>query len=128
MRRIGLRTLYISGLILMASILLVLGVLGFFADNNKSVAWGIGAMMVVVNFGYNVSVGPGNYAIVGIVPAGRVRAKTIVLARNVYNISGLVWNTITPRMIAEDQWNWGSRGALFYLGTALISIVWCYFR
>lgn len=127
MNKMGLRTLYIFGLVFMATCLLIIGVLGFFEDR-AGAAWGIGAMMVVLNFAYNVSIGPCNYAIVGIVPAGRVRAKTIVLARNVYNISGLVWNTITPRMIAEDAFNWGARGALLYLGTNIISMVWCWFR
>lgn len=127
MANMGLRTTYMFGLVFMATCLLLIGVLGFF-ETHAGVPWGIGAMMVVLNFAYNTSIGPCNYAIVGIVPAGRVRAKTIVLARNVYNVTGLLWNSITPRMIADDAWNWGARGALLYLGTNLIALVWCYFR
>ena len=92
----GLRTLYIFGLMLMAAILLIIGILGFF-QHSLAVAWAIGAIMVVVNLAYNISIGPACYSIVAIVPAGRVRGKTIVLARNTYNIVGLIANTITPR-------------------------------
>lgn len=91
----GLRTLYISGLSLMAFILLILGILGFF-ENEPGIAWAIGGVMIMVNLAYNISIGPACYSIVGIVPSGRVRGKTIVLARNTYNLVGLVANTITP--------------------------------
>jgi hypothetical protein len=36
--------------------------------------------------------------------------------------------TITRRMIAWDEWKRGARGALLYLGAAVLSIVYCYSR
>ena len=36
--------------------------------------------------------------------------------------------TTTLVTYLADAWNWGARGALLYMGTAIISIVWCYFR
>lgn len=31
-------------------------------------------------------------------------------------------------MISSTAWDWGARGALFYMGTCILATVWCYFR
>lgn len=41
----------------MAGILGVIGILGIFSGN-PNVAYGIGSLMILLNFGYNISVGP----------------------------------------------------------------------
>ena len=41
----------------MAAILGVIGILGFF-PNNSGAAYGIGSLLILLNFGYNISVGP----------------------------------------------------------------------
>jgi hypothetical protein len=51
-----------------------------------------------------------------------------VLARNAYNITGIITNTITPRMISPLAWGWGARCGLFWFGTCVLSWIWCLFR
>jgi len=55
--RFGRRTVYIAGQVFMAGILGVIGILGIFSGN-PNVAYGIGSLMILLNFGYNISVGP----------------------------------------------------------------------
>lgn len=59
-------------------------------------------------------------------PSGRLRSKTIVIARLAYNISGLIWNTLIPRMV--QSWGWGAKTGLFGAGTAFLCFVYCWFR
>ena len=41
----------------MALALGIIGILGFF-PNNKGAIWGLGALLIVLNFIYNITVGP----------------------------------------------------------------------
>lgn len=45
-----------------------------------------------------------------------------------FQLIGFLTNAITPRMISSTAWNWGARGALFYMGTCVLATLWCYFR
>jgi SP family general alpha glucoside:H+ symporter-like MFS transporter len=55
--RYGRRTVYIAGQLFMGGILGVIGILGIFSKN-PNVAYGIGSLLILLNFGYNISVGP----------------------------------------------------------------------
>jgi hypothetical protein len=55
--RYGRRTVYIGGQVFMGGILGVIGILGIFKGNTNA-AYGIGSLMILLNFGYNISVGP----------------------------------------------------------------------
>ena len=61
-------------------------------------------------------------------PATRVRQQSVVLARAVYLIVGVVIQQLVPRMLSPQEWNWGGRLGLFFLGTNLLSFAYCYFR
>jgi hypothetical protein len=58
---------------------------------------------------YNVTVGPICYAIVAEIPSTRLRQKTVVLARNFYNLASIVGNVLTPRMLNPGAWNCESK-------------------
>lgn len=75
------------------------------------------------------SVGPVVYTIVSEVPSTRLRAKTIVLARNAYNIINLAFvNVISYRQFNQDAWNWGPKACFFWAGINLIMNTYLYFR
>lgn len=126
MDHFGRRTIYTSGGVISCFVLALIGGLGF--GSGTSISWAIGSLLIAFAFFYNCTIGPVCYSIVSEIPSGRLRAKTIVLARLSYNLTGLVTNTITPRMLTPDAWNWGARGALFYLGTCALVTLWCFFR
>lgn len=68
------------------------------------------------------------YTIVAELPSTRVRPQSIVLARITYILSGVVCQQLAPRMLSAEAWGWGGRCGLFWLGTNIISMVYCYFR
>lgn len=124
LNRIGRRTIYTGGIALMSLVCLVIGILGFF--ENTSLA--VGSLLIFLNFSYNISIGPVCYCIVAEVSSARLRPIAVVLSRISYNLMGLVCNTITPRMIQPTAWGWGAKCGLFWMGTGIVSILYCYFR
>jgi MFS transporter, SP family, general alpha glucoside:H+ symporter len=127
MDRVGRKTLYTSGGFISCAILAIIGTLGS-VTQTTAVAWATGSLFIAFAFLYNCTIGPTCYAIVSEIPSGRLRAKTIVLARLTYNLTGLVTNTITPKMLNPDAWNWGAKGAFLYLGTCFLLSVYFFFR
>lgn len=128
MPRVGRRTLYIWGQVLMCSLLLIIGFLGIVPTGNTGAQWAIGAMLLVFALTYNCTVGPVCYCLVAEIPSTRLRQKTVVLARNFYNIASIIGNIITPRMLNPTAWNWGAKSAFFWAGTCFLCLVYCYFR
>lgn len=128
MPRVGRRTLYVWGLVIMLAILLIIGFLGIAPPGNTSVQWAIGAMLIIFTFVYDASVGPVCYCLVAEIPSSRLRQKTVVLARNWYNIGSIIGNIMTPRMLNPSAWNWGAKSAFFWAGTCALCLVWTYFR
>jgi SP family general alpha glucoside:H+ symporter-like MFS transporter len=58
------------------------------------------------------SVGPVVYTIVSELPSTRLRAKTIALAGNAYNIINLAFvNIISYRQFNQDAWNWSPKAS-----------------
>ncbi|KAI5201300.1 sugar porter family MFS transporter [Aureobasidium subglaciale] len=128
MMKFGRRTLYLWGQIAMASILMIVGLLGIAPASAAGAHWGIGAMILIYTFIYDMTVGPVCYSLVAEIPSTRLRNKTVVLARNLYNITGVVANILTPHMLNPDAWNWGAKAGFFWAGTGALCAVWTYFR
>jgi SP family general alpha glucoside:H+ symporter-like MFS transporter len=126
--RVGRRTLYIFGDFAMVILLVIIGGLGVIDQGNVGAQWGIGAMLLIFACTYNVTVGPICYAIVAEIPSTRLRQKTVVLARNFYNLASIVGNVLTPRMLNPGAWNWGAKAGFFYAGTCFVCFLWAFFR
>ncbi|KAJ9110617.1 hypothetical protein QFC19_001446 [Naganishia cerealis] len=126
MARYGRATIYMAGLVGMLVCLIITGGLG--CMNSTSGATGVGVLLVIQTLINMTTIGPVCYPIVAETPSGRLRAKTITIGRIVYNITGIVTNSITPRMISTTSWNWGAKSAFFYAGTNFLCLVWCWFR
>ena len=126
--RVGRRTLYVYGDIAMVILLVVIGGLGIIDKAHVGAQWGIGAMLLLFAAAYNCTVGPVCYAIVAEIPSTRLRQKTVVLARNFYNIASIIGNVLTPRMLNPGAWNWGAKSGFFYAGTCFCCLLWAFFR
>lgn len=127
MTRFGRRTLYIWGMVGMTITLLICGFLGI-PQGNKGAEWGISVMILLYTFVYDASVGPVCYSLVAELPSTRLRNKTVVLARNFYNISGIVANVLSTHMLNPGEWNWGAKTAFFWAASCALCIVWAFFR
>ena len=58
MLKLGRRTLYLAGQIVMALLLLIVGFLGIAPSSANGTQWGIGAMILIYTFVYDMTVGP----------------------------------------------------------------------
>ena len=127
-QHIGRRTLYVVGDLVMVGLLCIIGGLGTIHKGNVSAQWGIGSMLLLFAAAYNCTVGPVCYSIVAEIPSTRLRQKTVVLARNFYNLGSIINNVITPRMLNPGAWNWGAKSGFFYAGTCFCCFLWALFR
>ncbi|KAK0763395.1 hypothetical protein N5P37_002772 [Trichoderma harzianum] len=127
MPHFGRRTLYLWGQILMFTILVTVGVLGI-PKLNSGISWATGALILILTFAYDLTVGPVCYSLVAELPSNRLRIKTVALSRNSYLASGFVTSTLQARLINPTAWNWRGKAAFLWAGTNLVGIVWTYFR
>jgi SP family general alpha glucoside:H+ symporter-like MFS transporter len=124
----GRRTLYFGGQAILLAILLVIGFTSLAGDSNSAASWAIGSMLLIYTFVYDSTVGPVCYSLVAELTSTRLRTKSVVLARNMYNITGISTNILTPRMLNPTAWNWGAKSAFFWAGTCFLCALWTFFR
>ncbi|KAK0952856.1 hypothetical protein LTR91_024174 [Friedmanniomyces endolithicus] len=92
----------------MTGIVISLLLVGFIslAPVTSGSSWAIGAFLLIFTFIYDSTVGPLTYVIVPETPSSRLRHKTVVLARNAYNITCIWTGVLTPYMLNTTAWNW----------------------
>jgi SP family general alpha glucoside:H+ symporter-like MFS transporter len=128
MRYFGRRTLYVLGLSILTVLLFIIGFLALGPKSNTAFGWAIGSLLLIFTFVYDFSVGPAAYSLVPEVASSRMRTKSTVFARNVYNVVGIVNGVITPFMLNPTAWDWGAKTGFFWGGICFLSLVWTYFR
>ncbi|KAF6832723.1 MFS maltose permease [Colletotrichum plurivorum] len=128
MKHFGRRTLYLSGQAIMSVVLMSIGFASLAGRENVSAQWAIGSLLLVYTFFYDCTVGPVCYSLVSELPSTRLKTKTVVLARNLYNVMGIGTNILTPKMLNPSAWNWGAKSGFFWSGTCFLCFVWTYFR
>ncbi|KAJ6029622.1 hypothetical protein N7460_004200 [Penicillium canescens] len=111
-------------------VLMTYFVIGFvsIAPSTSAISWATGSMLLVYTFIYDSTVGPVCFSLVSEMPSSRLRTKSIVLARNVYNILNLVTGIIIPYMLNVDAWNWRGKSGFFWGALCIICLVWSFFR
>ncbi|RLV90777.1 Maltose permease MAL61 [Spathaspora sp. JA1] len=125
-RKAGRFQIYFYGLCCMSAILLVVGGLG--VSGSKGASWGVGSMLLIYTFTYDLTIGPLCYCIVAEIPSARLRARTVMLARNLYNLANIIVAIITPYMLNPTEWNWKAKTGFLWAGFAILSCVWVYFE
>lgn len=125
--RFGRRTIYLTGITTLTVVLLVVGITAA-SSTAPPALWVQAAFTVFWLFVYSLTIGPITYAIISETSAIRLRAQTVCLARNSYNITNIISNVLEPYMINPTEWNWKGKTAFFWAGTAALTTVWTYFR
>lgn len=123
----GRRTIYLSGISGLTSVLLLIGIISV-STHNEAGLWAQASLCLIWQLFYSLSVGPICYAIISETSAVRLRAKTVVLARNTYNIVTVVAAVLEPYMMNPTEWNWKGKTAFFWAGSAALVVVWTFFR
>lgn len=89
-----------GGMASMFICLVIIGGLGWAHGNSAQLA--IGILLVICTLFNMITVGPACYPIVAETPSGRLRYKTVIIGRFVYNITGIIKNVLTPRMLSAQ--------------------------
>jgi SP family general alpha glucoside:H+ symporter-like MFS transporter len=127
MSYVGRRALYVNGLAILCVLLFVIGFISI-PKASTATSWATGSMLLVYTFFYDSSVGPVCYSLVSEIPTTRLRIKTVVLARNLYNCLSILNGVIIPYMLNVDAWNWKGKAGFFWGGFCLVCVLWAYFR
>lgn len=128
MGRAGRRKIYLSGQVAMMVALFAIGFTSLAGRSNVGAQWTIGSLLLVYTFIYDCTVGPVCYTLVAELPSSRLRTKSVVLARNIYNLVSIVATIITPPMLNPTAWGWGAKSGFFWAGTCFVCFLWTFFR
>ncbi|KAI0410732.1 MFS maltose permease MalP [Xylaria grammica] len=121
----GRRTLFISGLLALAIILSVIGFLAV-GGEGPSISLSIGSSLLIFVFAYNCAVGAPGYVLVSEMASTRLRSKTLVISRVLYNVIGIVNSVIIPYMLNPTSWNWKGKTGFFWAGLCLLCSILCF--
>lgn len=126
--RFGRRTIYCTGYLVLVVVLLLIGILAFPAEHNSTVKWVQAAFTEIWVATYALTIGPLAFTIVSEMSSTRLRAQSIAMARNAYNLASLVSNVVEPYLINPQNANLKGKTAFVWFGTALPTLIWSYFR
>ena len=100
----GRRTIYIWGMGAMCFVLLLIGVLNPWTEN-----YNIGMTQAVLTllwtFIFQLSAGQLGWALPAEIGSTRLRQKTICLARNASNVTGVIGGTLQQYFMNPQAWN-----------------------
>ncbi|KAI0809543.1 general alpha-glucoside permease [Xylaria sp. FL0064] len=129
LNKVGRKTLMFSGMSAIFVFLLIIGFLGIPSPTTTAEAWAAGTLVILLSATANFSIGPVVYTIVSEIPSTRLRAKSIILARNAYNAINIAFvNIVSYRQLSPDEWNWGLKSGFFWAGINIIFTIYIFFR
>ncbi|KPI42725.1 General alpha-glucoside permease [Cyphellophora attinorum] len=126
MTYLGRRTIYVGGLACCVTVMFTIGFVNL--AHTTAASYATGSLILVFTLTYDITVGTLAYSLVTEIPSSRLRTKTIVLARALYNCQGIINGVITPYMLNPDYWNWSGKAGFFWGGLGSVYLVWAYFR
>ncbi|KAK0384728.1 hypothetical protein NLU13_7206 [Sarocladium strictum] len=124
--KLGRRTIYNSGMVVMTTLLFIIGFLSI--PTSKGAIWATATLMDIWTFVYQMTVGPICFVIISEISATRLREKTIAVATAVQAAASVVFTVAMPYMLNKDEANWGSKTAFLFAGLSTACFVWCFFR
>lgn len=127
MQIFGRRTLYLWGIAVCTSILAVVGGLSYL-PTSPTLSNTLGGLIICLTFAYNCTLGPVCYSLVSEIPSTRLRVKTVIIGRIIYNVTVIITNVLASRMLNPTAWNWSGKTALVFAGASVVCFVWCYLR
>ncbi|SZF03630.1 unnamed protein product [Blumeria hordei] len=124
---VGRRRIYLFGMVILSTILLLVGLLGV-KDSSSTIVIGQTALILLWTFIFQLSVGQLGWAIPAEIGSTRLRQKTICLARTSYYLVDTLAKTIEPYLMNPTKWNLKGFTGFLWAGTALIAVTWTFFR
>ncbi|KAF3391741.1 Maltose permease MAL31 [Penicillium rolfsii] len=128
MQRVGRRKLFVTGLGIMFTVLMLVGFLGIPSHTTPGLSYSSAALLLVFVFTYDLTVGPVTYCLISEIPSTRLRIKSAVLARNCYNIASIIANFLNPPILNPTAWNLKGKGGFIWAPFCMICFIWSFFR
>lgn len=128
MKPFGRRDLYLYGQCMLVGIMLITAILGTVDRTSKGAQYGIAGLLILFTFIYDITIGPVCYSLVAEIGSTRLRSKTVVLARNLYNVGGIIVGVLNPYMLNSSEWNLGPKSGYLWAATGTIGLIWTFFR
>lgn len=125
--KLGRRTIYTSGMVVMTVLLFVIGFLSI-PKNNTGAIWAMASLMDTWTFVYQMTVGPICFVIISEISATRLRERTIAIATAVQACASIVFTVAMPYMLNSNEANWGGKAGFLFGAISIVCLVWCYFR
>lgn len=122
----GRRTIYVAGMACLTVILMLIGILNVSAGQNA--LWPSGGLCVLWLLVYSLTVGPIAYSIISETSSTRLRPLSVVLARTAYQIVNVISQVLEPYMMNPTAWNLLGKTGFVWGSTALVMVLWSYFR
>jgi len=124
---VGRRPNYISGMAAMTIFLFLIGFLNIKKGSDEIVITQA-ALTLVWTFTFQLSAGQLGWALPAEMGSTRLRQKTICLARDSYYIVNFTARTLEPYFLNPREWNLKGYTGFVWGGTALLTLIWAYFR
>jgi len=125
---LGRRTILVTGLASMTTIMFIIGFVALASNDNAAIAWAQSVLCLVWWSIFSVSMAPMTYVIIGETSATRLRQKRIGMGRIVYNICVIIGGIIAPYIFNPTAGNWKGKAAFVPAVLTLICTVWAFFR
>lgn len=126
--RIGRRKIYLTGIFFMTFFLFLIGIMQIPADHSKTFGWAQVAFTFCWVISFVLTLAPLAYTITSEVSSTRLRAQTIAIGRNCYNISQLIAQVVEPYFINPGSLNLKGKTAFIWFGTSFLTLLWAFFR
>jgi SP family general alpha glucoside:H+ symporter-like MFS transporter len=126
MQHVRRRTIYLWEPGMRSALMITIGGSGF--GHSTGASWVAGSLLIVYTFVYDLTVGPVCHSLVAEIPSTILKIKTVVLARNFYNIACVINYIIVPDMLGSQAWNWAAKSGLSWAGACVLLFIWTYFR
>jgi SP family general alpha glucoside:H+ symporter-like MFS transporter len=126
----GRRPCYIFGLAFMVVTLFIVAFISCAPNyhTNDSYRWVQATLLIVLQFVWQMTLGPLTYVVVCETPSTKLRSKTIALATMIDAATGLVTSVIGPYLLNPGAANAGGKMEFLYGGISVFSLTWCIFR
>lgn len=124
--RLGRRTIYNYGLVILTVLVLLIGILDVVPNYNLTTTWVQSSMMVVYNFFYDLTIGPLCFVIISETSSAKLRGKTIAVSTCINALINVACAVGIPYALNPDQGNLRGKLAFVFFGTTVPCLVWCF--
>jgi SP family general alpha glucoside:H+ symporter-like MFS transporter len=126
----GRRTIFMTGVGIMAVSLILIGILDCLPNYTArpGIVWAQAGLLDLLTFVFQGSVGPINFVIFAEIGSTRLRSQTCALATSTGSIFQIIMTVAVPYMLNASAANWRGKTGFFFGGISIVATIWCWFR